>query len=127
MAAPVWPSAVPYETKRSSFAIEKLGGGNIKTPMQSGRTRMRRASTLRITLMRWGRELKTAEMAAFRTFVLTTLGDGTASFTMPVWQAGSNSYVTRTVRIKDGAEGISERETRPGRTEVSMVLEVENL
>lgn len=108
------------------FGIDSLGQDPIKTPMEAGRTRMRRQYTVRIGTMRWGRFYSAAEMALWRAFLINTLGDATSRFTMPIWDIPSRLYVTKTVMISDGLKGIQESSIGL-KTQVQCILKVENL
>jgi hypothetical protein len=120
-----WPTTVPYKSDEG-YAMAALGLPPISSEMQNGRRRQRPRSTMRITTIKWSRNLEPAELGAFRTFVHDTLGQGCARFTMPVWNAPTQTFVDRVCIIVGGESGITE-EDRVAWTLVTMTLEVENL
>jgi len=124
---PTWPAGLPYQSLRDGYQIPQMGSAPIKSEMQSGKIRMRRQFTVNITTMNWSRDFTAEQLGVFRSFVLNDLGAGTAEFTMPVWNAPTQSYVNRTVQIDDAMAGISESEAGVGRTLVTMVLKVQGL
>ena len=75
---------------------------HLETEMEGGNVRVRRRPAGRLPLIQWGRYLNPTEMAAFRTFVETTLFDGTSRFTMQV-SLGGGAYESRTVQIQSGS------------------------
>lgn len=121
-----WPDGLPYAQQRNGYKLANLGLPAMKSPMQSGRTRMRRQYTLRVSTMQVSIVLTAAQLGVFHGFVAQT-GQATAAFTMPVWIASRSAYEPRTVQIRDGAEGIAESEFAFGMTQVSFVLDIQNL
>jgi len=124
---PTWPAGLPYQSLRDGYQIPQMGSAPLKSEMQSGKIRMRRQFTVNITTMNWSRDFTAEQLGIFRAFVMNDLGAGTAEFTMPVWNAPTQTYVERTVQIDDGLAGISESEAGVGRTLVTMVLKVQGL
>ncbi len=123
---PSWPPTVPHAPERGSYAVTNLGLEPIQSEGQAGRVRMRPRATVDVAMMRWGRMLETAEVAALKAFLETDLGRATSRFDMPVWDATTRSYVTRNVSIVGGMSGIAWAD-KGGRTVVSMTLAVEGL
>lgn len=124
---PSWPAGLPYDVLRDRYTVGAHSQGLLKSPMQAGKTRMRRQYTVRVATMPWGREFTRAELAVFRAFLFTTLADGAAEFTMPIWDEPSGDYVTKTVQIRDGAAGVAEAPFADGKTLVSFSLDVWDL
>ncbi|MBR0882188.1 hypothetical protein ACVMGC_011552 [Bradyrhizobium barranii subsp. barranii] len=100
MALPSWP-AVPYRPARDSFQPIKPFLDPIATEMEGGNTRQRprpgdNVATLGQTIM-----MTPAEAETFKTWVKTTLANGTARFTAQVWTGAA--YVSKTCQFaKDG-------------------------
>jgi hypothetical protein len=124
MALPVWPAGLPYQGDVNVHKVNNLGLAPLKSPMQSGRTRMRPQFTLQVTAVSWMRDFLPAELVIFRNFVRNTLGQGTSRFTMPVWDGGTRTFPNKTVWINDGLYGISEADM-VSVTTVSMTLMIE--
>jgi len=124
---PTWPAGLPYQSLRDGYQIPQLGSAPVKSEMQSGKIRMRRQFTVNITTMNWSRDFTAEQLGAFRSFVMNDLAAGTADFTMPIWNAPTQTYVNRTVQIENAVNGISEGEAGVGRTLVTMVLKVQGL
>ena len=122
-----WPANLSFFVARQAYAVQALGQAPMASPMQSGKIRQRPQYTLRIARVAYGWEFTSAELAVFRDFVARTLGDGAAEFVMPIWIEAAQAYQNRTVLIREGAGGISERKLGFDRTLVSCVLDVRNL
>ncbi|KQO87342.1 hypothetical protein ASF33_02410 [Methylobacterium sp. Leaf92] len=126
MPAP-WPANLTFAVSQQAYAVQALGQAPLASPMQSGKIRQRPQYTLRISRLAYGWEFTAAELGSFRDFVAHTLGDGAAEFVMPIWIESAQAYQNRTVMIREGASGISERKMGFDRTLVSCVLDVRNL
>lgn len=126
MTAP-WPSNLTFAVSQQAYAVQALGQAPLASPMQSGKIRQRPQYTLRIARVAYGWEFTAAELAIFHDFVAITLGDGAAEFKLPTWIEAAQAYQDRTVMIREGAGGISERKLGFDRTLVSCVLDVRNL
>ncbi|CAO4179408.1 Phage tail protein [Methylorubrum aminovorans] len=122
-----WPANLTYSVSQQAYAVQALGQAPLASPMQSGKIRQRPQYTLRISRVAYGWEFKAAELGVFRNFIASTLGEGAAEFTLPLWIESAQAYQTRTVMIREGAGGISERKLGFDRTLVSCVLDVRNL
>ncbi|WP_132254742.1 hypothetical protein [Methylobacterium segetis] len=122
-----WPADLSYAVSQQAYAVQALDLPPMKSPMQSGKTRMRRQYTLRIATLGYGWEFTSTELARFRSFIANEAGAGTAEITLPVWIESAQTYASRQVRIRDGASGVSERKLGFDRTLVSCVLEVQSL
>lgn len=122
---PTWP-AINYKPQLGSFQQSQLANPGLRTEMNAGTTRQRRKFTMRIAVQKVVIWLKASELATFVTFYETTLGDGTARFTMPVWNGAA--FVTRTVAL-NATDGVSYApvSTVAQLTAVGMTLQVENL
>lgn len=122
-----WPANLSFFVARQAYAVQALGQAPMASPMQSGKIRQRPQYTLRISRLGYGWIFDPNELAVFRSFIANTLGDGAAEFVMPVWSEPAGDYLSRTVMIREGAGGISERKLGFDRTLVSCVLDVRNL
>jgi len=121
-----WPDTLPYKAERDAYKIPNLGLPLITSQMGSGKTRMRKQFTLRITGVQTTIILSPAKLAIFRQFLID-LGDGAAEFTMPVWVQTAQAYQNRTVQIRGGANGVAEEGHGLTDTKVSFILDVRNL
>ena len=124
MTIPVWPATVNYKPTRESWRCEQDSEAPLSSDMNAGTTRRRNKYTLRIAKMSFDIEGNATEQAAFWTFYRSTLGNGSARFTMTVWDGAQ--YVSRTVAFQKG--------TTPARrmlgfniAAISLALEVESL
>lgn len=126
MPAP-WPTDLPFFVARSAYAVQALGQAPLASPMQSGKIRQRPQFTSRISRLGYGWVFGRPDLAKFRSFVADTLGDGAAEFVLPLWIETAGDYQNRTVMIREGAGGITERKIGFDRTLVSCVLDVRNL
>lgn len=123
MALSAWPS-INYKPQRGTWQITSLALPPLSSDMNAGTTRRRQKYTLRITQMQFSLELKSSEFATFLTFYNSTLGCGSAQFTMSVWNG--SAYVSRTVAFqKDKAPSVEEKAV--GVMLVTLALDVENL
>lgn len=122
-----WPANLPYAVSQGAYAVQSLGMPPMQSPMQSGKTRMRRQYTLRVATLAYGWEFTAAQLVAFRAFLGDTTGDGTAEITLPTWIETLQAYQPRTVQIQKGVAGVSEKKLGFDRTLVSCVLDVQNL
>lgn len=122
-----YPSSLPYDGLREGYAIQNSGLALMKSPMQSGKVRMRRQFTLRIVPIQFQIYFTPQELGVWRDFLWNRLGDGAAEFTMPVWDAGQQQYVNRLVQIRDGAEGVSEQPFADDQTLVTCTLNARGL
>lgn len=82
-----------------SVQVPQTADAPVRSEMNSGTTRARRKYSLRIAHMSFALRMSNAQVATFKAFHETTLGDGAARFTMPVLFAGAS--VTRTVQFTD--------------------------
>jgi hypothetical protein len=94
---PAWPVDLPYQQRRRDWRIPQPFIGPLETEMEGGNVRQRTRPGSNVATIEWRRRMTTAQHASFDTFVRTTLSNGSARFTMPVWLGGS--YVTKTVQI----------------------------
>lgn len=94
-----WPLAVPYRPERDMWGVKPVRDAS-ETQMEGGNVRLRRKPGDRLATMRWGRDLKPDEAAAFLAFI-ASIGDGTHRFLMPVCLDGS-TYAIRLVQITGG-------------------------
>lgn len=94
-----WPADVPFRPERDMWGVKPLRDPP-ETQMEGGNVRRRRRPGDRLAMMRWGRQLKPAEAASFFAF-LSSIGDGTQRFLMPVCLDGS-TYAPRVVQITGG-------------------------
>lgn len=125
MAAP-WPTGLPFFVARQAYAVQALGQAPMSSPMQSGKIRQRPQFTSRVSRLGYGWIFSRPDLATFRSFVADTLGDGAGEFVLPLWIEPAGDYQNRTVMIREGAGGISERKLGFDRTLVSCVLDVRN-
>jgi hypothetical protein len=126
MAVP-WPNGLPYTVSRGAYAVQSLGLPPVQSPMQSGKTRMRRQYTLRVATLSYGWEFTASDLAAFRAFMRDPTGEGTAEILLPTWIESAQAYQPRVVQIQKGVAGLSEKKIGVQRTLVSCVLDVQNL
>ncbi|KMO34329.1 hypothetical protein [Methylobacterium aquaticum] len=122
-----WPANLPYEGLRDNYGIPNFGLPLARSEMQSGKVRQRPQFTLRITAMDMAIFFTPEQLAIWQSFLVDTLGEGAAEFTMPVWIATTRTHQPRTVQIKDGANGVSEKPFADTKTLVSFTLNVRNL
>lgn len=94
-----WPSAVPFRPERDMWGVKPVRDAS-ETQMEGGNVRLRRKPGDRLATMRWGRQLKPDEAAAFLAFI-ASIGEGTHRFLMPVCLDGS-TYAIRLVQITGG-------------------------
>lgn len=94
-----WPLAVPYRPERDMWGVKPVRDA-AETQMEGGNVRLRRRPGDRLATMRWGRQMKPDEAAAFLAFI-ASIGDGTHRFWMPVCLDGS-TYTIRLVQITGG-------------------------
>ncbi len=118
MAIPDWPDEVPYESLRAEWDVTPFRS-HLETEMESGDVRVRRRTAARLPLMSWAQVMDDAQFAAFRTFVETTIYDGTSRFRMPVTLDGA-TFETRTVQFQ--AKSISWASFAPGLIRASAKL-----
>lgn len=100
MTIPAWPS-INYKALSGTWQLTGDAIAPLASEMNSGTTRRRNKYTLRVSEMTFKLVMTAAEVATFRTFVTTTLGNGAARFTMPVWDG--TAYVNRTVSFAKGS------------------------
>lgn len=122
-----YPANLNYENQRAGFKLSSLGLPAMKSPMQSGKVRMRPQYTLRISVMDVSIHFTPEELGRFLFFVNNEIGEGTGEFTMLVWVSAENQYAPRLVQIKDAVEGISYEPFGAEDTLVSFSLNVRNL
>jgi hypothetical protein len=101
MAIPVWPSGVPNSPLRDSWKVKRFRAP-LETEMEGGNVRARRRPGDNLIEMQWSRVLNSTQMAAFETFVETTIYGGAARFTMSVSLDGL-STTSRTVQMRPGS------------------------
>jgi len=123
----VWPANLPYEPHREGWEIPNRSQPLLQSEMQSGKIRQRRPFTVRIVPMNWTRFYSPAELGVFEAFLLNDLQEGSAEFTMPIWNAATQTYVQRTVQINGGAAGVAITEEDFEIYRVRMVLNVQGL
>jgi len=122
-----WPDGLSFAVSRGVYAVQALGLPPMQSPMQSGKTRMRRQYTLRVATLAYGWEFTASDLAVFRTFMRDATGDGTAEILLPVWIEPAQAYQPRVVKIQKGVSGVAEKKIGVQRTLVSCVLDVQNL
>lgn len=125
--AVAWPANLTYAVSRGAYAVQSLGLPPLQSPMQSGKTRMRRQYTLRVAMLAYGWEFTASDLAVFRAFMKAPTGDGTADILLPTWIETAQAYEPRIVQIQKGASGVSEKKLGIQRTLVSCILDVQNL
>lgn len=101
MAVPSWPSAVPHASERAGATGSQNYAPPRSAETEGGPPLLRPQPGPRVSEQTWRRYLTEAQFAAFETFVLTDLRQGTRVFTMPVFKPGSG-YVSRHCEIKGG-------------------------
>ncbi|MGX5777014.1 hypothetical protein [Methylorubrum zatmanii] len=119
-----YPANLPFDGLREGYSIQNSGQALMKSPMQSGKIRLRPQFTLRIVPVQFQIYFSPQELGVWRDFLWRQLGDGAAEFTMPIWDASRQQYVTRLVQIRDGAEGVSEQPFADDQTLVTGTLNV---
>lgn len=125
--AVAWPANLPYAVAQGAYAVQSLGMPPMQSPMQSGKTRMRRQYTLRVATVAYGWEFTARELAVFRRFARDDTGDATSEIMLPTWIESAQAYEPRVVQIQKGLSGISEKKMGFDRTMISCVLDVQNL
>lgn len=122
MTIPAWPVGLPYSPLVGTLQISRTAEAPVSSDMNSGTTRRRRKYSLRIAPMTFQIMLTNSQAATFKTFHETTLGDGAARFTLPIWFAGA--FATKTAVF---AEPPSYDHIPPDAVKVSLSLLVEAL
>jgi len=97
MTIPAWPS-VNYAPLAGSWSCADINGP-LKSDMNAGATRQRNKYTLQISVVQFDVVMTAAEVAAFRAWYQTTLGNGAARFSMQVWNG--SAYVSRSCAFHD--------------------------
>lgn len=99
MALPAWPDSLPSSPLLGTLQIGRTVEPPLMSEMNSGTTRSRRKYSLRIAPVSMAVLMTNEQAAALKTFHETTLGDGAARFTMPMFFAGT--VATRNVKFAD--------------------------
>ena len=122
MTLPVWPSAVPCNHIDGSMQVGATTGAPIASEMNAGTTRRRRKFTLRMAPVSFDLLVTNAQAATLQTFHETTLGDGSARFTLSfIWRG---ALVTRTAVFTAPPAW---RPAGPGKQRVALSFHVEAL
>lgn len=124
MTIPSWP-AIPYASDNESFQQPQLTNPGLRTDMNAGTTRQRRKYTLQVTTQQIALVLTAAEWSTFCDFYEDDLGEGSARFTMPVWNG--SEFVTCTVAIKTDVPVSMLPMEQTGRRRVGFTVLVENI
>lgn len=105
MALAPWPEGLPYKPLVSSFRVLEATRPPLWTEFEDGPPLGRRSGVGARSRLAYAIRFKTwSEFDTFRQFHKTTLADGSARFTMPVYTPGAaNCFPTRTVMIDNGA------------------------
>lgn len=121
-----WPTGLKYRAEKDPYKIPNLGLAPVASPMGSGKTRMRKQFTLRITGLQYTIIFNRSQLAIFEQFVRDT-GDATQEFNMPVWVERAGAYQTKLCQIRMGANGIGYEPHGNNTTRVSFTLDVRGL
>lgn len=102
MTIPAWP-AINYKPRRDPWAQNEPYMAPIETDFEAGNTRLRQVASLARLGLAYEIWLQTGlgEPATFKSFVATTLANGTSRFTMSVYQL-DGTYATKTCWLKGG-------------------------
>ncbi|WP_146090282.1 hypothetical protein, partial [Rhodoblastus acidophilus] len=107
MAIPSWP-AINYAIQQGSWQCPELSLAPLTSDMNAGTTRRRNKYTLRISKMQFVVSMTSAQLEVFKSFYFSTLSNGAARFTMPIWNG--SAYVTRACAFqKDKVPAVQNR------------------
>ncbi|MFC0243678.1 hypothetical protein [Rhodopseudomonas telluris] len=120
MALPTWPAGVSYAPDLNSISDLTLIRPPIKTEMEGGNVRLRSRPGDNVGTMSQTIRLDRAQFAVLRDWIKTTLGNGTARFSMPVWFG--DGFETKVCQFSEGAPKYKPVGTR--RVDVMMTLRV---
>lgn len=101
MTIPAWPSTVPDRPVQGGLTPSDPYRPPLKTEVEDGPEILRVQSHTIISKFEYSIAMTAAQFAAWKTFVTTTLGQGTSRFTMTVGILGSG-YATKTCYIDGG-------------------------
>lgn len=119
MSIPAWPADFPYAPDLNTVQPLTRLLDPIKTEMDGGNIRLRSRPGDNVGQTSYSIPMTNAQIAAFNSWVKTTLNNGTSRFSVPVW--ADNTFVTKTCQFsavpKSGRIG-------GGRVAVSVSLRV---
>jgi hypothetical protein len=101
MTVPAWPEGVNYAPDLNSVSDLKRILDPIKTDMEGGNTRLRSRPGDNVGSITQTISMTGAQFATFVTWVKTTLGNGTARFSVPV-RLGT-AFETKVCQFANGA------------------------
>ncbi|SEE59533.1 hypothetical protein SAMN05519104_6664 [Rhizobiales bacterium GAS188] len=90
MTLPVWPIGLPVNPL-ADLSVAEAYRAPVATEMEDGPDRMRRRSLTKLAKLGMRFIFKDAQMATFKSFVETTLQEGTMHFSMTVPAPGVTS------------------------------------
>ncbi len=100
MSLPAWPDGVPYAVT-SEWTMTALFVAPVATDMDAGNQRLRSKPGGNVALVNYPlNPLTAAQWATLNTFFRSTLGNGAARFTMPVFTGAA--YESKTVQFDGG-------------------------
>lgn len=103
MALPVWPAGLNYKPLSGSFRVAEATRPPVWTEFEDGPPLARRSGIGNRSKLAYQIRFRTpAEFNTFRQFHKTTLADGSARFTMPVYTPAGGCYPTREVMFENG-------------------------
>ena len=104
MAIADWPEGLPYQARRGGFAEIEPYRAAVTTEVEDGPDLMRAGAQTIIKKFTYRLRFTHAQFSTWRTFVESTLAQGTAHFTMQVPVDGV-TYSSRRVYIEGGKWG----------------------
>lgn len=85
MAVPAWPDGVPYAPDLGTAQPASRLLDPIKTDMEGGNVRLRSRPGDEVWQVSYSVPMTNAQIVTFNDWVKTTLGNGTARFSLNVW------------------------------------------
>ena len=103
MALPVWPGSLPTRLLRDAYVRKPLTRPVRSEMEMPSVTRQRSMAAATVIEQATALRMTAAQASDFEAFWQGPLGRGASMFTMPVFDLATKNYVSRTVRIVDGA------------------------
>lgn len=103
MPVAVWPSSLPYRPLRTAYDMPQRYAPAMTTEFEDGPARQRASSSAIWTQLAYQLRLTPDEWEIADAFVVTTLVQGTARFTMPVGRPyAPDPWPTKLVYLEKG-------------------------
>ena len=96
----VWPATLPQRMDVDGYQ-ESLGDGRLRSQSDAGPAKVRRRFSAVPRPLSVSTELTSAQLATFKTFVVTTLAGGTLPFQMPA-QSGTGTWIVQFAQTMPG-------------------------